>query len=260
MYDHPAARQATDRLWRAFAKALRENDVRAPDILNRQPDYANLWEAPGLIFSQTCGYPYVTRLRGKVQLVATPIYAAMGCEGPYYCSIVVVRQDDPATSLAECRGRIAGYNAVHSQSGYNTLRAAVAPLADDGRFFKETLETGSHSASLDVVAAGTADLCAVDCVTWALLVKHEPERATQFKIIQQTPSAPGLPFITSAHTPPETLEKLRAALTSICTDPALARARDAVLLDGAALLGDDDYERVLDLEKRAIAQGYPVLN
>ncbi|MEM8689270.1 MAG: PhnD/SsuA/transferrin family substrate-binding protein [Pseudomonadota bacterium] len=260
MYDHPAVRQATDRLWRAFVKALRDADVRAPDILNRQPDYASLWLAPGLIFSQTCGYPYMAQLRGKVQLVATPVYKAMGCEGPYYCSIIVVRRDDHATALAECRGRIAGYNAAHSQSGYNSLRAAVAPLAADGRFFSSTVETGSHSASMDAVAAGTVDLCAVDCVTWALMVAHEPVRAAQFKIIQQTPSAPGLPFITSIHTPPETLEKLRAALTTVCTDPALASARDKVLLDGAALLGDDEYQRVLELEQRAIAQGYPVLN
>ncbi len=260
MYDHPAVRQATDRLWRGFAKALQGADVRAPDILNRQPDYATLWELPGLIFSQTCGYPYMSRLRSKVQLVATPIYKALGCEGPYYCSIVIVRHDDPATALNECRGRIVGFNAKHSQSGYNTLRAAVAPMATNGRFFSGAVETGSHNASLDAVAAGGIDLCAVDCVTWALLVKYEPDRAAQFKIIQQTPSAPGLPFITSANTAPEVLEKLRAALTSICTDPTLAGARDALLLDGAALLDDDDYERVLDLERRAIEQGYPVLN
>ncbi|NNF76519.1 MAG: phosphate ABC transporter substrate-binding protein, partial [Rhizobiales bacterium] len=81
MYDHPAVRQATDRLWRGLARALGREGVRVPDILNRQPDYATLWELPGLIFSQTCGYPYMSRLRGKVQLVATPIYNAMGCEG-----------------------------------------------------------------------------------------------------------------------------------------------------------------------------------
>lgn len=260
MYDHPAVRQATDRLWRGLAKALGEQDVRVPDILNRQPDYATLWEFPGLIFSQTCGYPYMSRLRGKVQLVATPIYGAMGCEGPHYCSLVTVRADDPAGSLAECRGRTVAYNAVHSQSGYNTLRAAVAPLARDGTFFAAAVESGSHSASLDTVAAGKADLCAVDCVTWGLLVKHDPDRAAGFKVIQQTPSAPGLPYITSASTPPETLEKLRAALTSVCTDRSLAEARSALLLDGAALLSDDDYTRVTEMEQRAIAQGYPALN
>lgn len=260
MYDHPAVRQATDRLWRGLARALGREGVRVPDILNRQPDYATLWELPGLIFSQTCGYPYMSRLRGKVQLVATPIYNAMGCEGPHYCSLVTVRAEDPANALADCRGRTVAFNAAHSQSGYNTLRAAVAPLAKDGSFFSSSVESGSHSASLDAVAAGSADICAIDCVTWALLVKHDPERAATFKIIQQTPSAPGLPFITSINTPPETLQKLRNALTNVCTDPSLAQARGALLLDGAALLSDDDYERVTKMEQRAIEQGYPALN
>ena len=260
MYDHPAVRQATDRFWRGLAKALGQEDVRVPDILNRQPDYSALWELPGLIFSQTCGYPYMSHLRGKVQLVATPIYNAMGCEGPHYCSLVAVRADDPADALADCRGRTVAFNAPHSQSGYNTLRAAVAPLAEHGRFFRSAVESGSHSASLDAVAAGSADLCAVDCVTWALLVKHDPDRAALFKIIQQTPSAPGLPFITSASTPAEIVQKLRNGLTTVCTDPSLAQARSALLLDGVALLSDDDYERVIQMEQRAINQGYPALD
>ncbi len=260
MYDHPAIRQATERFWRGLVKALSIVDVRAPDILNRQPDYDKLWELPGLIFSQTCGYPYMTRLRGKVQLVATPVYSALGCDGPNYCSIVIVRGDDQADALEDCRNRVVAYNAVHSQSGYNTLRAAVAPLAKDGRFFSNSIESGSHSASLDAVAGGSADVCAIDCVSWALLVKYEPGRAASFKVLQQTPSAPGLPFITSANTDAETLEKLRAALTSVCTDPALADDRAALLLDGAALLDDDAYQRVIELEKRAKEQGYPALN
>lgn len=260
MYDHPAVRQATDRVWRGLVKALRKVKVRAPDILNRQPNYASLWDMPGLIFSQTCGYPYMTRLRGKVQLVATPVYSAMGCDGPDYCSLVITRRDDTATALEDCRDKVVAFNAVHSQSGYNTLRAAVAPLAKEGRFFCEAVETGSHGASLAAVAQHRADLCAVDCVTWALVVKHDPVQAALFKVVEQTPSAPGLPFITSLQTPPETLAKLRAALTLVCTDPELAEAREALLLDGAALLGDDDYQRVLDMEKRAKELGYPALN
>lgn len=260
MYDHPAVRQATDLLWRGLVKALRAVDVRAPDILNRQPDYARLWDMPGLIFSQTCGYPYMSRLRGKVQLVATPIYTAMGCDGPNYCSLVMTRFDDTARSLEECRNKIVAYNAAHSQSGYNSLRAAVAPLAEKGRFFREAVETGSHGASLAAVAGRRADVCAVDCVTWALIAKHDPDQAAQFKVVQQTPSAPGLPFITSALTPPETLAKLRAALTLACTSPELADARAALFLDGAALLGDDDYRGILEMEKRAKSLGYPALN
>ena len=59
---------------------------------------------------------------------------------------------------------------------------------------------------------------------------------------------------------PDVLQKLRNALTNVCTDPALAQTRGDLLLDGAALLDDDDYERVIEMEQRAIEQGYPALD
>ena len=58
----------------------------------------------------------------------------------------------------------------------------------------------------------------------------------------------------------ETLAKSRSALTTVCTDPALADTRKALMLDGAALLGEVDYQRVLQLEQQAIDLGYPQLN
>ena len=46
----------------------------------------------------------------------------------------------------------------------------------------------------------------------------------------------------------------------MCTDPALAQARKALFLEGAALLADEDYQPILDMEQRAMDLGYPELN
>ena len=175
MYDYPTVRVATDRWWAALAEALGARGVASPPMLDRRADYAELWTTQGLVLSQTCGYPYVTRLRGRVQLVATPVYRAPGCEGARYRSVLVVRIDDPASSVAELRGHRVAFNAANSQSGYNALRHAVAPLASEGRFFLDQVVTGSHCASTAAVACGAADLCAIDCVTWAMLGKYQPE-------------------------------------------------------------------------------------
>ena len=54
----------------------------------------------------------------------------------------------------------------------NALRAVIAPLAEGGRFFAEIIETGGHAASLDLVAAGGADVAAIDAVSLALFALY----------------------------------------------------------------------------------------
>ena len=256
MHDHAATRWATDTLWSALATAVAEQGVAPPPILDRRADHASAWRQPGLVLSQTCGYPYATRLRGEVQLVATPRYRAPGCDGAWYRSVLVVRAGDPAETLADLRGSRAAVNATDSQSGHNALRAAVAPLARNGRFFAGSIVTGSHGASAMAVASGAADLCAIDCVTWAMLGRYEAERVRGLRAIGCAPPAPGLPLITSRNAP---LAAIRAAVAAVMADPRLAAAREALLIDGIELLDDHDYDTILAMERQAEALGYPRL-
>ena len=259
MYDLPAVRWATDAFWTAVAAALRQSGMAAPASLDRRAAYASVWREPGLLLTQTCGYPFVTALHGRVRLVATPIYDAPGCEGACYRSWLMVRATDPARTLAELRGRRVAFNATDSQSGYNALRALVAPLAHGGRFFATGLATGSHAASLAAVAKGRADLCAVDCVTWALLARHQPARTHGLRCIGQTETTPTLPLVTAAATDDRALACLRAALQAAMAAPELASARMALLLRGLAPADEATYAIILAQERRALAQGYPHL-
>jgi ABC-type phosphate/phosphonate transport system substrate-binding protein len=257
MYDHEAPRWATDALWSALATALVDHGVPAPAALDRRADYASAWREPGLVLSQTCGYPYATELRGRVRLVATPAYRAAGCDGARYCSVLLVRADDPAQVLADLRGRRVALNATDSQSGHNALRAAVAPLATGGRFFAGVVATGSHTASAVTVASGAADLCAIDCVTWAMLDRYEPEHVAALRVIDQTAPAPGLPLITGPAAP---LATIRAAVIAVMAAPDLAAAREALLLEGVEILADSDYDAILAMERQAIQAGYAALD
>jgi ABC-type phosphate/phosphonate transport system substrate-binding protein len=171
--------------------------------------------------------------------------------------MLVVRADDPAESLAGLRGRRVACNARDSHSGHNALRAAVAPLAAGGRFFADHVITGAHGKSADAVAAGAADLCAIDCVSWALLERYEPERIARLRVLGRTAPAPGLPLVTGLDAP---LAAVRAAVIAVSGDPALAAAREALLLDGIEVLDEADYEAILDMERQAVAVGYPALD
>jgi ABC-type phosphate/phosphonate transport system substrate-binding protein len=192
MYDWPEVRLATDALWAAIAGAVRARGLDAPDELDRTVSPGDQWRDPGLLFSQTCGYPYATALRGTVRLVATPVYVAEGCVGPTYRSAVVTRADDPARGLADLRGRTAAYNAPNSQSGYSAFRSAVAPLAQDGAFFARTVETGGHRESMVSVAEGHADCAAIDCVCWSMAEHYRIDLASRLKVIAWSDPAPAI--------------------------------------------------------------------
>jgi len=48
----------------------------------------------------------------------------------------------------------------------NVLRREVAPLARERRFFSEAFMSGRHLDSIALIAAGKADVAAIDCVTF----------------------------------------------------------------------------------------------
>jgi ABC-type phosphate/phosphonate transport system substrate-binding protein len=230
-----------------------------PATLEQPVDFHAHWLSPDLLLSQTCGYPLRTSLAGRVQYVGTPRYRAPGCQGPLYSSAIVVRADDPASTLADLRGFRLAFNTADSQSGVNAIRAAVAPLATNGRFFGEVVASGAHRASLQAIQTQGADVAAVDAVTLALLARDQPDAVLDLRVLQFTPPTPGLPLITSAQTTAEDLGRLRSAWADACADPLLAEAAADLLLDGFDVLPETAYDFVSAMERDAASRGYPEL-
>jgi ABC-type phosphate/phosphonate transport system substrate-binding protein len=259
MYDFPEIAAANDALWRRIAEGLRGRGVDAPVGLTRGRDLMELWRDPGLIFAQTCGYPYLTALQDSAVLVATAEYAFPGCDGADHCSLIVGSAADPRRELAAFRGVAAAVNAWDSDTGMNLFRATVAAVANGRPFFSEVIVTGSHAASLEAVVEGGAGLAAIDCVTFGLLARLRPDLAARVAVVAESPRSPGLPFIASASLPETTLAAVRASLFEALADPDLAPSRAALGLSGARVLTAADYRRVLDLERDAERVGYPSL-
>jgi ABC-type phosphate/phosphonate transport system substrate-binding protein len=261
MYDLPETADATGALWHGLAAHLQKAGIReVPDSLIRQPNLPDDWLSPGLLFSQTCGYPLTHTLKGRVHLLATPCYGASGCEDAGYSSIVVVRANAPTRSFAELRGRRVAFTSAHSHSGFNALRALAAPLAEAGRFFGEAIETGSHAASLELVASGKADVAAIDCVTFALLSRYRPSAVASVRELCRSASAPAMPYITSGTAREGCILRLRQGIQAAMDDPALADVRAALLLRRVRILSLEDYERVTGMEALAFGYGYRALD
>ena len=240
MYDWPEVAWAHDALWTAIAERLNEAGIVAPDKLARGAPPDDVWTSPGLLFSQTCGFPFATRLRGAVQLVAVPVYSAEGCDRTRYSSALVVRKDEPARRLADFRGRRFALNSRDSLSGYVALadhaRAHGLDVGDVA-----WLETGGHRASLAAVAEGRADLAAIDAVCLALAKAHEAPTVGRLRVLERTRGRSALPYVTAVGRPRGEVETIRSALFAALAAPETSDARAALRLAGAEAVGDADY-------------------
>jgi len=258
MYDFAPLRAATDEFWSAIAARLIAAGVDdVPALLTRDLTHIETWGDPRLLFGQACQYPLASTGYETVRLVAIPAYSAPGCEGSRYRSAIIVRTEDVAQRLEDLRGRRCAVNERSSNSGSNLLRAAIAPLAEHGRFFSSVQLTGGHQASVRAVAEGIADAAAIDCVSYAHIRRFNPELTVPVRILDWTPSSPGLPYVTARASDSSIVPVLRTALALVLADPALAAVRDALLLTGVDFEIDEDYVEVRQLERGAVERGYP---
>jgi ABC-type phosphate/phosphonate transport system substrate-binding protein len=193
MYDFGPAMAANDRLWALIRDGLRSRGIGAPDALTRgEAAFWPAWEAPDLVLSQTCGYPYRARLHSRVAYVGSPDYGIEGCPPGHYNSVFVVRADDARQTFADFDGAPFAYNEALSQSGW---AAPQVHAARAGIRLPPAVETGGHRLSAAAVAEGRADIAALDAVTWALMTASEPAVPERLRVIARTDPTPGLPYI-----------------------------------------------------------------
>ncbi len=158
---------------------------------------------------------------------------------------------------------------MDSNSGMNLLRAAVARVAGASAsgskvpalpFFGAVTVSGSHRRSVELIAAGEADVAAIDCVTLAHIGRYAAPLVRKVRVLEWTPHSPSLPFITAGSASDATVQVLRTALAEVLGDPSLADVRARLLLTGVDVAPLEDFARVLDLENEAIASGYPSID
>lgn len=235
MYDFGAAQAANDRFWALIRDDLRQHGIDAPDRLTRGEDaYWGTWQSPDLLLSQTCGYPYRARLHGQVTLVGTPDYGLPDTPPGHYFSVFVVRRDDPRVDLLTFNGAAFAYNEDLSQSGWAAPQNHAARL---GVALPPTVRTGGHRLSAQAVADGSADIAALDCVTWEMMQEHDPV-VSRLCVIARTEPTPGLPYITAGHRDPgPILAAVTRAIPRLApADRALLRLKGIVAIPPSAYL------------------------
>ena len=255
-----ANKDAVNTLWKSLRQGLNAAGLtHVAAELTWPQDYHAHWLETDLLLSQSCGYPFTDDLAGKVQLVGCFAYNAPQCEGIQCASVLIARQEHARLKPDDFRGMRAAFNAPNSQSGYNAFRAWAAPLALGGQFFSSAIETGGHSASVQAVRTGLADLASIDCVTYAALIRYTPAATEGLAIVGTTPTYPGLPLITSSTTSAADIGTLHTALRDVLTNPEATPTLEALGIVGFETPDPSIYQRCVAMRKFAEDLAYPTL-
>ena len=223
MYDVSENHAAHQRLWQAVCDLVTE----APPLTNPSNDLISDWLSPDLFLSQTCSLPFRKKLRGFVNLVATPDNKISNCPRGYYHSVVLARKG--STPDLKKNDYVLAYNEPLSQSGW------AAPQSI-GIMGKSQLQTGSHAASARSLVQGLADITSIDALTWRFLCR-DWDKAAQLQVLATTPPTPTLPYITALSRDAKTLARgLGQAILSIgATD------RETLQIFGLVDIPEQDY-------------------
>ena len=213
----------------------------------------------GLLFGHTCGYPLMTRFQNLLTPFCVPLFDVPGCDGPLYCSHLIVNAEADIESVGDCRGLTVAINTPDSNSGMNLLRHALALAGARGKFFRRVLMTDGHLHSLEAIADGRADLAAIDCVTWQMIRDQDPSLVARTRSLAFSRQTCGLPFVVpSAQTAAMPAQKWIGTFNRVLQDLPAA-TRETLHLTGFASVTLNDYRSIMALESEAVEAGYPQL-
>ena len=189
-----------------------------------------------MFVSQTCGWPLVTKLAEKVQVVGAFRHTTPESASHFYRSVVVGRVDGTPFDF---QGSTAAVNETESLSGWISLIAAIFGPQEQWR--GDFLISGSHAESVRMLLRGEATVASIDSVTFAHLKRINPEGIASLFVICNGPLVPCLPVIAHHSISAQQLEELRAAFSTASRDPKISDATTALFISGFDSLELSDY-------------------
>ena len=253
MYVAPGrVRQAQENWLERTLELIGERRWQEPPV-----DFPSRWLSPELLLSQTCGYPLVTSLRGKVRLIGRPSFELPHSFGGYHCSLILCRTNSPITDLAGFSGSHGLINADDSNSGMNLFRHTLSKVKE-GRFFSTVSFTGAHRESIRRLKNHEGDLASIDSVTYDYLDKFQPEELKGLKIIARSDVSPCLPYITSVLRTEDEVSKIRFAMNEALKQ--LPEVAQDLAIKEVLPASEEDYEVLLQYELFAVERGFSFIN
>jgi phosphonate transport system substrate-binding protein len=199
--------------------------------------------------------PYVHKADlepSKVELLAVPIPVGERYQGQPVCfSDVVVRRCSLFQSFLDLRGRSWAFNEPRSHSGFNMVRTYLAELGQIDGFFGSVVESGAHTASLEMILSGKIDAAAVDSTVLEWIVSKREEIGRQIRVVETIGPSPIPLWVISKQVPLKFRCELRALLLDLNLDEpgreVLAQGRIARFIAAH----DADYDPIRRMARKA---------
>ena len=176
-----------------------------------------------------CGFPFACAARKPLPLVAPAPSPARYAGLPQYCTDFVVRADRDPAGLTDVFGARIGWTVAHSQSGYNAVRHHLLGRAasPDPQWVGPLV---TPRAVIEAVLNDRIDVGPLDSYVHDLLKLHEPETAAKLRVVASTVMAPIPLLVASPGVDSAVAARLRDALLSCHTEPAMAATLEALLI------------------------------
>lgn len=167
-----------------------------------------------------------------VAVPAAPVPLDPRAEGrAVYFSDVIVPVRSAARTFADLAGTRWAYNDTCSLSGWFSMASRVG---DPATHFAEVVHSGSHLASMQLVADRRADGAAIDSTVLGWVLPADPELASRLRVVESWGPYPIQPVVARADLDPDVLaEVVDALLSFVPGDGRLARYGIAGFVPGA---------------------------
>lgn len=248
MYNWPESKAAFDLFWSKIHNALTTHGISAPqDLTLLDENLHALADRAELLLGQVCGITYARANdeKHRYHALGSFIIEDDDLAPGEYCSLLITPKGR-TPDLSAPQSLTTAINGYGSLSGWIVLSQFVSGQSQEDPF-AQTLISGGHRQSAEMIARGEADLAAIDMISWKMLERFSPDVTAKIDILARTPARPGLPLVTSCHHPQEIIKALQAALDQAFKDPEVATALSALGITGLALHSDDEYRTLLAL-------------
>jgi phosphonate transport system substrate-binding protein len=201
-----------------------------------------------------CGLPYVLTVAKSpglwLPLVAPVMTGARYRELPVYFSDVVVRADSPLRDFSDLRGCRWAYNEPESHSGTGVVRDRLATLGEDGGYFREIMEAGSHQAALELILEARVDAAAIDSTVLETELRSRPGLEGRIRVIESLGPSPAPLWVAHRCLPEEVRSAVQFAFLNMTGNPDGQRILSAGAMLRFVPVDDADYDPIRRMAQR----------
>ena len=210
-----------------------------------------------------CGLPYVLKqdtAEPKIELLLAPVMKNAKYQNkPIYYSYIIVNKDSAYENFTDLKGSRFVFNDEISNSGYNMPRAYLIEQEQTSGFFGHVTRSGSHEESIRMIASGEADVSAVDSLIYDFDWHSNSKFVQQTRIIKTLGPAGIPPIVISTKTPEIIRNQIKDILLNMNNDPLGKQILEEALVDRFAVVDDNNYNGIREMQKLSEDNNYQTI-